>query len=135
MNLFNVLQASGGCQFGFLSTTEGFMRDSLSTVTGYKYSQEEVMNCGERIANIRQAFNVREGINIVETPIPMRAYGNPPLSDGPVADVTVQIGPMVREFLEDMDWDLENGVPKENRLRELNLDFLLEDMRKLRNSL
>ena len=90
-NLFHALQASGACQFGYLSTTVDFLPKSLHAVTGHPYDQEELLLCGERIANLRQSFNVREGINLLQTKIPPRAYGRPPLSDGPNAGITVKI--------------------------------------------
>jgi len=46
-------------------------------VTGQPYTLEDLVLVGDRIANIRTAFNVREGVNLVAQPIPDRAYGRP----------------------------------------------------------
>jgi aldehyde:ferredoxin oxidoreductase len=127
-NLFHALQASGACQFGYLSTTVDFLCTSLHAVTGHPYDQRELLLCGERIANLRQSFNVREGINFLQTKIPWRAYGRPPLSDGPNAGITVKIEGLIREYLDEMDWDLDSAVPSHRKLRELRLDFVIDDL-------
>jgi len=128
-NLFHAFQASGACLFGYLGTTVDFLPECLSAVTGHTYSLEEVLLCGERIANLRQAFNVREGINMLKTKIPLRAYGHPPLDGGPNAGVVVKIEPLLREYLEEMNWSQDAAVPSERRLHELELDFLVDDIR------
>lgn len=132
MCLFHVLQAAGGCQFGFLSTKVDFLQDSLSAVTGHEYSYEEVLLCGERIANLRQAFNIRENINLVDTHIPLRAYGHPPLERGPNAGVEVKLDIMLKEYLEDMEWDSTTAIPSDKKLQKLGLDWLINDMRNVR---
>jgi aldehyde:ferredoxin oxidoreductase len=126
--LFHTLQASGACQFGYLSTTVDFVPESLSAVTGRDYSLDEALLCGERIANVRQAFNVREGINMLKALIPERAYGRPPLAAGPTAGVTVRIEMLLEEYLEEMDWSQDAAVPSERQLRKLGLDFLADDL-------
>ena len=126
--LFHALQAAGVCLFGYFATTIDYLPESLSAVTGHAYPLEKVILCGERIANVRQAFNVREGINMLEAKIPLRAYGHPPLTEGPNANVTVQIKSLLREYLQEMDWSQDAAVPSERRLRELELDFLANDL-------
>jgi len=123
-NLFHVLQASGACQFGLLSTTFEYLHESLSAVTGHPFSFQEVLDCGERIATIRQAFNIREGINFLGYQIPWRAYGNPPLESGPLKNVTVKIDMLLQEYLEEMGWSKDAATPHKRRLHELGLDFL-----------
>ena len=127
-SLFHVLQASGACQFGYLSTTVDYLPECLSAVTGHAYSMDELLLCGERIANVRQAFNVREGINMLEAQIPLRAYGRPPLAGGPNTGVTVKIESLLREYLEEMGWSQDAAIPSERRLRQLGLDFIVNDL-------
>jgi aldehyde:ferredoxin oxidoreductase len=126
-SLFHVVQAAGACQFGYLSTTFDYIVQALAAVTGHAYTYDEVLLCGERIANLRQAFNVREGINLVQTRLPLRAYGRPPLTDGPLKGATVNIELLLDEYLAEMEWDRSTAVPSERRLRELDLAFVVED--------
>jgi aldehyde:ferredoxin oxidoreductase len=126
--LCHTLNASGICLFGGLSTQVEFVPEFLSAVTGWSFTVEDALQVGERIANIRQAFNVREGINAVTWPIPKRAYGMPPLPDGPTSGITVQIEQMLREHLEEMGWTLDAAVPRSEVLERLGLSDVARDL-------
>jgi aldehyde:ferredoxin oxidoreductase len=126
--LGHTMNASNVCWFGFDSTNRGFIPEFISAVTGIPFSIDDMLLAGERIANIRQAFNVREGINPVTYPIPERAYGYPPLQDGPTAGLSVQIKQMEKEYLEDMDWTLDAAVPKPEVLLRLGLNDVAQDL-------
>ena len=126
--LNHTINASGACLFGYLSTQVGFIPEFISAVTGQPFTIDDMLRVGERIANVRQAFNVREGINAVTEPIPARAYGIPPLSDGPTAGITVQVDQMLREYLQDMDWTLDAAVPRRDKLSSLGLEEIAKDL-------
>ncbi|HKJ28300.1 MAG TPA: aldehyde ferredoxin oxidoreductase C-terminal domain-containing protein, partial [Anaerolineales bacterium] len=83
---------------------------------------------GERIANIRQAFNVREGINPVTFPLPDRAYGSPPLDDGPTKGIEVDIDLMTTEYLDDMQWTQDAAIPSREALERLGLQDIADDL-------
>ncbi len=53
---------------------------------------------------------------------PGRMVGNPPLKEGPIANVTVDVETMVGEYYRAMDWDLESGKPSRQKLLELGLE-------------
>jgi aldehyde:ferredoxin oxidoreductase len=126
--LSHTMNAAGVCLFGYYATHATFVPEFLSAVTGNSYTMTEVLTAGERIANIRQAFNVREGINAVAQPIPARAYGRPALPDGPTAGITVQVEQMLQEFLEDMDWTPDAAVPRRTVLERLGLADVAKDL-------
>jgi aldehyde:ferredoxin oxidoreductase len=132
-NLFHVLQASGACLFGYLSMTVDFLPEWLTAVTGHDYSLDELLVCGERIACLRQAFNVREGVNLLETQIPWRAYGQPPLDGGPNAGVTVKIQSLLQEYLQEMRWAPDSGTPDEERMGQLGIAWAVDHLRKARS--
>jgi aldehyde:ferredoxin oxidoreductase len=100
----------------------------LAAVTGLERSQEELDVIGERIANLRQAFNVREGIKPADHRLTGRAVGDPPLEEGPTAGVRVDADTLMKEFLEAMDWDVETGKPSREKLEELGLDDVAKDL-------
>jgi aldehyde:ferredoxin oxidoreductase len=127
-SLCHVLNASGLCLFGYLSTTVGFTPDFLSAVTGEPFTVEDMLVIGERIANVRQAFNVREGINPLQRPLPDRVLGRPPLPDGPTAGLVVEIEEMTREHLTEVGWTLDAAIPREETLRRLGLDDIADDL-------
>jgi hypothetical protein len=104
----------------------GFCR--WSTFTGWSFGVQDMLLTGERIANIRQAFNAREGINALARSIPPRAYGRPPLRDGPTAGIEVQVEQMVAEYLDDMEWMQDAAVPLPSVLARLGLDSIARDL-------
>jgi aldehyde:ferredoxin oxidoreductase len=95
--------------------------DFMRAITGWEVTDEELLKTGERIANIRQAFNIREGLNPLEFKVPGRVVGKPPLKAGPSAGVTVDEETMIREYLTAMDWDLGTAKPSKRKLLELGL--------------
>lgn len=126
--LCHVANASGMCLFGYLSTNVTFLPEFLTAVTGVRYGLDDLLVVGERIANIRQAFNVREGIGLAAESIPRRAYGIPPLEAGPTAGVSVDIDRLVTEYLEEMDWSLDGPTPSRAKLAELGLEDVAADL-------
>jgi len=93
----------------------------MRAVTGWDVTSEELLKTGERIANIRQAFNIREGLNPLKLRVPDRVMGRPPLREGPVAGITVDEDTMIKEYLAAMDWDLKTAKPSKRKLLELGL--------------
>ena len=103
-----------------------FIPDFLSAVTGWDFSLDEMKLAGERIAAVRQAFNVREGINPLEQPDPWRAYGRPALKDGPTAGFAVDLDGLVGEFLDEMGWSQDAAVPERGTLERLGMGDVAE---------
>ena len=100
----------------------------LNALTGWDATLEEVLTTGERVANMRQAFNLREGLNPLEYTVSGRLVGKPPLKAGPLAGVTIDQDAVNREFLEAMDWGLETTKPSKKKLLELGLDDVAEEL-------
>jgi aldehyde:ferredoxin oxidoreductase len=101
----------------------------VATATGWDFSLEEMLKTGERISNIRQAFTAREGIKPSEYRMTSgRPIGDPPLKEGPTANVTVDIDKMRAGFFKGMDWDLETGKPSKEKLESLDLDDVAKDL-------
>ena len=126
--LMHMVNVSGVCLFGYLSMTVDFVADYLGAVTGRKFDMAGMLETGERIANMRQAFNVREGINPVTQPDPLRAYGHPALPDGQTAGIAVGMEQLSKEHLEQMGWTLEAAIPKRETLERLGLRDVARDL-------
>ena len=127
-NQIHIVNASGVCLFGFLTLPWDELRDVLSAVTGWELAQEDIYTAGERIATLRQAFNLREGLSPKDFKLPDRVKGVPPLKEGPLANVTVPIDDMVKDYYQAMEWDAETGKPSKKRLEELGLADVAKDM-------
>jgi aldehyde:ferredoxin oxidoreductase len=102
----------------------GFMR----AVTSWDRSMDELLEAGERIANMRHVFNLREGINPLQREIHPRMIGNPPLKAGPLANVTVDIKAEIYWNLGALDWDRVTTRPSKKKLMALGLDDVAEEM-------
>jgi aldehyde:ferredoxin oxidoreductase len=127
-NYFHVLHSAGMCMFAGLALAPTALTDSLACVTGRRFTIDEVLTRGARIAAIRTAFNVREGINNIELKLPARAIGEPPLPDGPTAGRRVEVDAQIEDYLEAMGWDTKTGAPRKETLLSLNLDFVADDL-------
>jgi len=92
MTLLN--NAAGICMLGGVAVGPNFGRYThgfMNAVTGWQRSMDEMLKAGERIANIRHVFNLREGINELEWRVHPRITGRPPQKEGPLAEVSVDI--------------------------------------------
>jgi aldehyde:ferredoxin oxidoreductase len=127
-NLFHILNTSGVCLLGYLTIDFNSIPEFMNAIVGWEYTLDDLVKIGERIGNLRQAFNIREGLNPLNFKLPDRAIGKPPLEKGPLAGVTVDVDTQVREYLEVMDWDVNIAKPSRRKLLELGLDDVADDL-------
>ena len=95
----------------------------LRGLTGWDIDIAELVLTGERIMNLRQLFNLREGINQLDYKIPGRMLGRPPLPDGKTKGISLDWENMTEEFYREMDWDLKTSKPSNRKLKQLDLDW------------
>ena len=98
--------------------------DFVAAVTGWDFDMAECVKTGERIEVMRHLFGLREGHNPLQVKVADRAMGNPPLSSGPNAGVTVDVKDVREAYLRVMDWDPATTMPSSARLAKLGLDAL-----------
>jgi len=127
-----VVNAAGLCLFGYLSYPFQAVLDQLSAATGETWDMERIVTTGTRIYTMRHAFNLREGLNPLARNMPGRIVGEPPLKEGNVKDITVDYRTLAREFLERLGWDAGTTIPSDKILKELGMQFLSVDMRKIK---
>lgn len=122
-SLYHIVNCSGICTIAFsCMPTVNVIPEYMRAVTSWDITLEELFQTGERIANLRQVFNIREGINPLQFQFSGRVMGKPPLTAGPLAGVTYDEETLDREFLLEMDWDLQTTKPNKRKLLELGLD-------------
>lgn len=121
--LNHVMNSAGLCMFVYMMLPNAqAVANTLNAITGWDTTVEELLTTGTRIANLRQSFNVREGINPLKYTIPGFAIGQPKLTAGPVAGVTVDKDTLISEYLKVMDWDPGTTKPSKKTLTELGLE-------------
>jgi aldehyde:ferredoxin oxidoreductase len=128
-NFHHVVSCSGMCDFvyGTLPTVDA-VAEFISAVTGWDVTTDELVRTGERIANIRQSFNIREGLNPLQFEVPDRVIGKPPKKEGPVAGVAIDESTLYNEYLAAMDWDLKTAKPSKKKLQELGLEDVAREL-------
>jgi aldehyde:ferredoxin oxidoreductase len=126
-NYMHAASAMGLCQFVIGSYPHADqLIEMLKAITGWEdITSEELLLTGERITNMRLAFNLREGIR-GPFKYPARMRGVPPKMVGPRAGITFTHRQVYGEYLDLMDWDPKTGKPSKARLLELGLDDIAE---------
>ena len=127
----HIVNAAGLCLFGAMGGGPGgrnYLVEFMSAVTGWERSIEELLKCGERIANMRHVFNLREGINPLKWEVHPRIIGKPPQKEGPLAGVTADLEAQVYWCLGALDWDRVTTKPSRNKLLSLGLKDVAEEL-------
>lgn len=115
--------ASGLCMFAASMVPTDYFVEQTSAITGWDITLDEILEIGERITNLRHAFNVREGVNpLVDWPVPGRMIGSPPQAVGPHQGITVDMDTMVRDYLAAAAWDPATTRPSREKLLSLGLE-------------
>ena len=91
------------------------MIELVKSVVGWDLTIEEAIKTGIRIQTLRQAFTLREGVDIINNKLPERAVGVDYLAD-------------YKGFCEKIGWNPENGFPLKETLKDLDLDFVVKDL-------
>lgn len=95
----------------------------MSAVTGWDFTIEEALITGQRIKTLRQAFNLREGINPKDFKLPERVSAPP--TAGPIAGRRVDFDAFRKSYYEALGWDSATGQPSEQILQKLGLTELV----------
>ncbi len=92
----------------------------IAPVTGWDIDWAEGLETGKRINTLRQAFNIREGVDMRTFRLPKRFLD--PLAAGPRAGGTPPDFEMLQQgYFEAMGWDKETGAPKSDTLAALGI--------------
>jgi len=94
----------------------------LQAAIGWDITGEEVQRIGERIVNLERLFIAREGITRRDDMLPRRFLEEPlPEGSGPSTGSVLELEPMLDEYYRARGWDVETGLPTEEKLAELGL--------------
>ncbi len=107
----------------------------LKMVAGIDLTVQELIRIAERIRNLIRVIEVRDGFSVeddLNAPPPRVLYE--PIPEGTSKGAYTapkEFKHMVRKFYELMGWDFNTGIPRKEKLEELGLGHLVEDLRKL----
>ncbi|MFX1499757.1 MAG: aldehyde ferredoxin oxidoreductase family protein [Promethearchaeota archaeon] len=112
--IWQSLNSLGFCMF--MSVFNKYpLLEIIKAAVGWDLTFDELIKTGIRIQTLRQAFTLREGIDIINNKLPERAVGIDYLAD-------------YKDYCEKIGWNPENGYPLKETLGELNLDFTINDL-------
>ena len=117
----HVMNASGMCYFVYTTSPTDRIPEWINLTTGWDTTQDELMEVGERIANLRMAFAVKHGNNPAARAIPGRITGDPAQTTGPHEGRTVDVATMKREWFDEAGWDQQTSKPSRAKLESLGL--------------
>ncbi len=117
-DLTAVIDSLGICLFTSFALSPEDYRDLLAAATGFDYTLEEMMLCGERIWNLERVFNLRAGLNPKDDTLPRRLLEEP-MPEGPNKGQIVRLNEMLAEYYKVRGW--EEGLPTKEKLKELGL--------------
>jgi aldehyde:ferredoxin oxidoreductase len=121
-DLVVVYDALGVCKFsrGFFFAS-GFI-DLIEAATGSSYSEEEILQVGERINNLKQLFVLREGMTREDYVLPEKIMSVPiPEGESEGHMITTEgMNKMLGDYFDARGWD-ENAAPTKEKLNKLGL--------------
>ena len=129
-----VFNSLGFCMFSdsFEAMGPTLYAELYSAVTGHLITPVELMVAGERIFNVMRAYNVREGMLRDHDDWPQRFYDQPLKRGDETHTLSKEtLDQSLHRYYELRGWDTKTGVPTQEKLRELQLHDVADDMMKL----
>ncbi|MDJ0804793.1 MAG: aldehyde ferredoxin oxidoreductase family protein [Desulfobacterales bacterium] len=116
----NVINGSGACLFGaFLGADRFPLFDWLNAATGWDRSPEDYLAMGAAFQTLKQAFNIKHGIEPRTNRPSRRSLGLPTLIRGANKNRRVDLDQLIRDYWRQFGWDEDTGHPPEAQLDEL----------------
>ncbi|MFX1554422.1 MAG: aldehyde ferredoxin oxidoreductase C-terminal domain-containing protein, partial [Promethearchaeota archaeon] len=91
----------------------------IKYATGLNFGLNEIKLYGERIANMKRLFNIKMGLTHKDDRIPQILLR--PFREGGSAGKIPNFKKLKKLFYEYRNWDPSTGIPRENKLKYLNL--------------
>jgi aldehyde:ferredoxin oxidoreductase len=96
-------------------------------VTGIPHTEESMLQRGEAIVNLSKCFNIREGWTRADDHPPEKFFKEAH-TKGPAKGVTLKedgYQTLLSGYYEARGWDKETGIPTDDTLKRLGLDFVI----------
>ncbi len=126
-----VADALGVCKFSTVETYPLYPEDLARGISalGRKITADELLRIGERIVNLERMYNVQLGLSAEDDRLPRRFTEEPlPVKHGDTVTYhrIEDFDGMLARYYKLRGWD-ETGVPTQEKLRELELDRVIEE--------
>jgi len=127
-NAHQAMNGLGLCMFTMLTGRLPWL-ELVQAVTGWELTERDLLEAGERIQNLRAAFNWREGLQPGDF-VPHRRMlgeGDGNLDKGPLRGVRVPLPVLRDDYFNAMRWNPTSGRLSKARAGELGIAELLGD--------
>jgi aldehyde:ferredoxin oxidoreductase len=124
LNMMGYCQFSGDGAYGAKDDELNHVK-AYNAVTGLQISVHDSLVIGERVFNLRKAFNMRHGCTRSEDTLPKRLMKE---SNKRAGGAVVDLSETLPEFYRIRGWDPATSIPTRDKLRELGLDDIAEDL-------
>jgi aldehyde:ferredoxin oxidoreductase len=112
------------CQFSPIPAT--MVAQILANITGNEFKTMDLLTFGERSLNLKRTINNKLGVTSEDDKIP--EITRKALNEGGTAGIEPNMDMMLNEFYTVSEWDRETGKPTKEKLVELGLHHIAEDL-------
>jgi aldehyde:ferredoxin oxidoreductase len=106
----------------------------VNSACGYQWDLEDLLRCGDRGWNLKRAINNRLGIRVKDDTLPkIMQQPYPDNIHGPDVGFAPDFECMMSAYYAVRSWDPVTGLPTRQRLEELGLNWVADDLDKLSN--
>ena len=118
-DLTGVIDSIGMCLFTSFALGLPDYTAIVNAVTGENYTDEELLECGERIWNVERLQNLRVGMTAADDTLPERLL-KVAIPTGPSKGSVHRLPELLPAYYAERGWD-EAGVPTPERLKKLGI--------------
>jgi len=118
-DLTGVIDSVGMCLFTSFALGLSDYTAIVNAVTGFNYTDEELLECGERIWNVEKLQNLRVGMTTADDTLPPRLLHDKIVA-GPSKGSVHRLPELLPAYYAERGWD-EAGVPTPERLKKLGI--------------
>ncbi len=132
-----VIDSVGICKFGTLFPPALYwepVAGALALITGMELDASKLKTIGERIVNLQRMYNVRHGLSRKDDRQPRRLLEEKSPS-GRAKGHVVYLDKMLDEYYELRSWNKTTGLPTEQKLKSLGLEYAANELRNAQTKL
>ena len=123
-----VFDCVGTCKFmGMALATEDWV-DMIANCVGWEFSVSDFRKAGERVYNLARAFSVRDGLTRADDTLPKRLLEEPLPEGAAQGHMVKKLDQSLDAYYEFRGWDKRTGKPTPEKLKDLNLDYVIDKM-------
>lgn len=119
-DLTAVVDSAGLCLFITFGIGLPEIAEMIRTAVGIDYTDEEILQAGERTWNLEKTFNLKAGFTKADDTLPPRLLKEP-LPSGAAKGKVNELGVMLAQYYEVRGWD-KDGKPTDKKLKELSIE-------------